>query len=70
MTLSITSFCNYADCNIIFIVLLNVVMLSVVILNVVMLSIVAPGFYNKSRVRFKNDRKKIATNFAKYQPEI
>jgi len=55
MTLSIndTLFCHYAECRVLFIVMLNVKMLSVIImsvirlgfirLNVVMLSVVAPS---------------------------
>jgi hypothetical protein len=34
--------CNYADCRILFFVLLNVIMLSVTMLNVIMLSAMAP----------------------------
>jgi hypothetical protein len=49
MTLSITTFCHYVECRILFIVMLNVVMqsvvmLSVVMLNAVMLSVVAPNY--------------------------
>jgi hypothetical protein len=31
--------CNYAECHILFIIVLNVTMLSVIVLNVVMLSV-------------------------------
>jgi hypothetical protein len=35
MTISITMLCNYAECLVLFTILLNVVMLSVVMLSVV-----------------------------------
>jgi len=37
--------CHFAECCVLFIVILNVIMLSVVILSVVMLSVMAPISY-------------------------
>jgi hypothetical protein len=39
-TFSITKLCHYAECCVLFIVMLNVIMLSVVMLNVIMLNVV------------------------------
>ena len=38
--LSINQLCHYAECNVLFIVMLNTIMLSVVVLNAFMLSLV------------------------------
>jgi hypothetical protein len=40
MTLSITMLCHYAECRVLFIIMLSVIMLSVVMLSVIMLSVV------------------------------
>ncbi len=42
MTLSITMLCYYAECHVLFIIMLNVIILSVAMLNVVILNVVAP----------------------------
>jgi len=42
MTLSITMLCYYAECPILFNIMLSVIMLIVVMLNFVMLRVVAP----------------------------
>jgi hypothetical protein len=39
-TLSITTFCHYAEYRVLFIIKLNVIMLNVIMLNVIMLSVV------------------------------
>ncbi len=54
VTLSITMFCQYAECRIFFIIMLNVIMLSVIVLsvivlNVVMLIVVVPNQVNHIR---------------------
>jgi hypothetical protein len=71
LTLSTTALCHYADCRVLFIVMLMsftliFIMLSVVMLNVVMLCVVAPPlsvarrchrqFWKKNR-QFKNRQK-------------
>ncbi len=40
MTLNITTLCQYAECHIKFIVMVNVLLLSVIILNVAILSVI------------------------------
>jgi hypothetical protein len=42
MTLNITVLCQYAECRILFSILLNIIMLNVVMLSVIMLSVIAP----------------------------
>jgi hypothetical protein len=66
MTLSITdtqhsNALHYADCHILFIVMLsvfmlNIIMLNVVMLNVVMLSVVAPFLSTQSHKTFFSKR--------------
>ncbi len=65
-TLSITTFCHYAECRVLFIIKLNVIMLNVSMLNVsmqsvsmqsvVMLSVMAP--LSHPRRELERDRKK------------
>ncbi len=40
MTLSITTLCYYAECCVLFIIMLSVVMLNIVMMNVVMMNVV------------------------------
>jgi hypothetical protein len=37
---SITMLCHYAECRILFIIMLNIIMLSVIMLSVIMLSVI------------------------------
>ncbi len=42
MTLNITVLCQYAECHILFSIMLNIIMLNVVMLSVIILSVIAP----------------------------
>ncbi len=52
MTLNITMLCHYAECRILFIVMLNVFMLSVIMLSIVMLRIIMVSVVAPTRLHF------------------